>query len=850
MLELTRHMKHRHRLLATLACGLALGLAWTGGEVDADEGPRPNILWITAEDLSPALGCYGDEYAITPHIDRFAKESVRYVNAFATAPVCSPVRSCLITGCYPTSLGTHQMRSAFPIPKSMQGFPALLRAQGYYTTNNVKTDYNTANEREIIAASWNVSSNTAHWRGRSDVSKPFFAVFNLMTSHQSRSMVWTQDRFRTEVQSKLSQNEIHEPDEAPLPPYYPDTMVTRRTVARFYDCVTAMDKQVGEILEQLEEDGLSESTIVFVYSDHGSGMPRHKRQLHDSGMRVPLLVRFPKRYAHLSPTPAGQVTDRLVSFIDFAPTVLRLTGVKVPREMQGRPFLGDEQEEIEGRRYAFGHRDRVDEAIDLARSVRGKRYLYIRNFMPHLSYNQRTSWPDMGEVRHEFYRVAAGNQVSSAIDAFTADRRPAEELYDCESDPHNLHNLAAAQEHSATLSRMRTVLADHIHETRDLGFIPESLAWPLFRETSGWEFARPHTGEPPVMISDAFRAAGLASGGSEQEILELLASKSATDRYWGAVGLCQLDSISVSARERLRQRLRDGSAAVRIEAANALARNGAIDVALPVLIDAVSDRDLNVVLHATRTVEQLGEEARAAAVAIREVAARSQKLQPATTAATFVLTREQDLAMFCSFSANGFLNRLAEGPWVELFDGDSLAGWTGARPGEARVRNGEIVMTSSQRNVWISTEREFSDFELTAEAAMPRDPDYNAGIGFRCSVDSNGRTQGYQCEIAEELSGALYAIRSGGWVWPKGDEERHEFFQATGPAFRSGKWNHFRVRCEGSRIRIWVNGILATAVEDEKHTTGRVALQHHGKGGAHRYRNIRIRELGSADRIN
>ncbi len=301
---------------------------------------QPNILWITAEDMSPTLGCYGDKFAITPNIDRLAKQSVRYTKAFASAPVCSPSRSCLITGCYPPSLSTQQMRSGFAIPESMRGFPELLRKRGYYTSNNVKTDYNTGNYAEIIKHSWNESSATAHWRKRTDKTQPFFSIFNLMTSHQSRSMVWPYERFKREVQSKLSASEIHDPAKTPLPPYYPDTPLIRREVARFYDCVTAMDKEVGDILKQLEKDDLSKNTIVFFYSDHGSGMPRHKRALLESGMHVPLMIRFPKKWQHLAPAKPGTTTERLVSFVDYAPTVLSLTGIAIPEAMQGKPFLG------------------------------------------------------------------------------------------------------------------------------------------------------------------------------------------------------------------------------------------------------------------------------------------------------------------------------------------------------------------------------------------------------------------------------------------------------------------------------------------------------------------------------
>ena len=182
---------------------------------------RPNILWISVEDMSPVLGCYGDKDAITPNIDKLALKSVKFDHAFATAPV-APLQIMLDPGVAAPSQGTHQMRSAFPIPEEWLGFPSYLRKAGYYTTNNVKTDYNTANFKKIIEASWNESSAEAHWR-KGPKGKPFFSVFNLMTSHQSRSMVWPYEQFQKAVQSKLSPDEIHDPKSITLPSYYPDT---------------------------------------------------------------------------------------------------------------------------------------------------------------------------------------------------------------------------------------------------------------------------------------------------------------------------------------------------------------------------------------------------------------------------------------------------------------------------------------------------------------------------------------------------------------------------------------------------------------------------------------------------
>lgn len=612
---------------------------------------RPSVLWITAEDMSATLGCYGDEYAYTPNIDAFAKQSVRYTHAFATAPVCSPSRSCLITGCYAPSLGTQQMRSAFPIPDSMKGFPSLLKKEGYYTSNNVKTDYNNANWQDIVKHSWNESSGTAHFNQRNGDGR-FFSIFNLMTSHQSRSMVWPYEKFVSDVQSKLSPGEIHDPKKAPLPPYYVDTPVVRKSVARFYDCVTAMDKEVGAILEQLEKDGQADNTIVFFYSDHGSGMPRHKRALLDSGMHVPLMIRFPAKWQHLAPGKPGTTLDRLVSFVDFGPTVLSLTGIDVPKQMQGVPFLGNQ--EGKPRKMVYGHRDRVDEVRDLARSVRDQRFLYIRNYMPHLGYNQHTGWPDLGEIRHEFYRNTNKKKMTAAQWQFAAPTRPVEELYDCRNDPLNLKNIAADPKHKATLEKMRAALDSHAKNTRDFGFVPESEAWKMIGKGTPWS-----TSSKNKRRLATIRAAAAEVGkGNEDVFLKNLRSREASVRYWGTIGLVEQGNLSSGAVRALTQALQDQSTAVRIEAANALARHVAVEAGLPLLVALLQHEDMNTVLHACRTVETLGESAKSAVPAMKELLKRCHQIRPPDLSPVIVASGRQDLAMFASLSIGGFLNRV------------------------------------------------------------------------------------------------------------------------------------------------------------------------------------------------
>lgn len=619
----------------------------------ADNEEQPNILWITTEDVGLTLGAYGDEYATTPHLDRLAEESVRYTHAYADAPVCAPARSTLITGNYAVSLGTHHMRSVFPIPEYMTGFPSKLRETGYYTSNNVKTDYNTANEPAIIEASWDENSETGHWRNRPDSGTAFFSVFNLMEAHQSRTMVWPYEQFVEEVQSRLSPDEIHDPEEAPVPPYYPDTPLVRREMARYYDCVTAMDKKVGEFLEQLEEDGLAEDTIVFFFSDHGAGRPRHKRAPLDTGLRVPLLIRFPEKYRHLAPADAGETSDRMVSFVDFGPTALSLAGIQPPDFMQGRPFLGDYETAPRERLYHF--RDRVDEARDCVRAVRDEQYLYVRNYMPHLSYHQPSAWADQGELRDEFNRLDDPGELTEPQWHYVSPTRPAEELYAYREDPLNLENLAGSAEHQEVLERMREALREERRERRDLGFIPESEAWEVFEGTVPWEAVR---NEAPVDLEALYEAADKVGMAPESEVLEGLDSDKSGVRYWAAIGLTACESVSEQALDRLSQALDDPSPAARIEIANAVANHGDVSTALPVLIQALDNPSLDVTLHAARTIELLGEDAREAIPAMEKALAEAEEIRPPDTEG--VITGDEDLAWFIQMSANAFLSRVAE----------------------------------------------------------------------------------------------------------------------------------------------------------------------------------------------
>lgn len=597
---------------------LALLLALTAGVAApaAEPGQRPNILWITCEDISPNLGCYGDTYAVTPNLDRLATQSVRYTQAFAPIGVCAPSRSSLILGMWAPSVGSQHMRCAGVLPDFIKGFPAYLREAGYYCTNNVKTDYNLKDEPAFKRVAWDESSNKAHWRQRK-AGQPFFSVFNFTTSHESQIRLGEKEyQKRT---ADYTAKERHDPARAPLPPYHPDTPEVRKDWARYADMITFMDRQAGEVLRQLEADGLAEDTIVFYFSDHGAGMPRSKRWLYDSSVRVPLLVRFPKKFEQAAPGAAGSSSDRLVSFVDFGPTVLSLAGVKVPEHMQGKPFLGAQA--AAPRQYVYGFRDRMDERYDLIRSVRDRRYKYIRNYMPHLPYfhHQYISYMYEMPTMRIWQRLADAGTLSGPPAVFMAKTRPMEELYDTGADPHEVHNLAASPAHQETLRRLREAHRQWQKEIIDLGLLPEADLRTRFGNTPPYvAVRRTPTAYPFDRIAAAADLANRRDPAARPQLVDLLQDADPAVRYWGAVGLGALGETGAPAADALRAALRDAAPIVRVAAADGLCRQGRPEPALPVLIQALQDNNEWVRLAAVNVLDRLDGQAQPAADALRQ----------------------------------------------------------------------------------------------------------------------------------------------------------------------------------------------------------------------------------------
>ena len=560
---------------------------------------RPNILWITCEDMSPNLGCYGDEYAVTPNLDKLAARGVRYTHAFSHAGVCAPSRSGLITGMYPTSLGSHHMRCSTTLPDFVKCFPEYLREAGYYCTNKSKTDYNFP----VPPNAWDVPKGAkAHWSNRA-AGQPFFSVFNLTITHESR------------IRGKYDSPK-HDPKLAVLPPYLPDTPLVRRDWARYHDLITQMDSQAGDLLRQLEEDGLAEDTIVFFFSDHGVGLPRAKQWIYDAGMHVPLMVYFPEKYRHLAPAEPGSVVDRLVSFIDIGPSVLSLVALEIPKHVQGVPFLGPSAGEP--RRYIYGIRDRMDERYDMNRTVRDRRHKYHRNYFPNRPFSPWLDYMEKLATMQEWRRLDAAGELSGVQAFFMRDTKPVEELYDIQADPHEQVNLADSPEHREVLERLRAVHFDWVRRTIDLGLLPEHNMRNRAQGSSEYEMARSDQKAFPFeRIVNAAELSGQGAGNVDR-LLELCGDEDAAVRFWAVIGLTNSGSRDDPVTTALTKALADPSVEVRIHVAEALCRIDQADAALPELTAALSHQSYWVRLQAANVLDRVGDKARPALDAMKK----------------------------------------------------------------------------------------------------------------------------------------------------------------------------------------------------------------------------------------
>lgn len=458
---------------------LPAGLFNTSGQ---EEVEKTNIVWFIAEDITLLLSPYGDSTAYTPNINRLSNEGVTYTNCYSVSGVCAPSRSALITGMYPTSIGTHNMRVNWntpddlgdywvTLPASVKTFTQYMRLGGYFCTNNAKTDYNF----NTGYADWDVNGETAHWRNRKNIDQPFFSVFTSNTTHESR--IWQNSHLPMTVN----------PKDVPVPPYYPDNPVVRKDIARTYSNIELMDKELGLILDQLEEDQLLKNTIVVFIGDNGGPLPRQKRELYQSGINVPMIIRFPNEHK------AGTISHDLISFVDFGPTMLKVADVNIPDNFHGIPFLPERKQ---SRKYIFAGKDRLDNYYDMVRAVSDGRYKYIRNFMPDKAYYFDIKYRLQMDMMQELCELHDNEMLSMEQARFFDDQKPLEELYDTNNDPHELINLANNEAYAEKLQEFRQVLYNWQIKYGDYGFVEEKNLRKYF--WAGDE--QPITDKPTVTI--------------------------------------------------------------------------------------------------------------------------------------------------------------------------------------------------------------------------------------------------------------------------------------------------------------------------------------------------------------
>jgi len=531
----------------------ATAAVWSAlGDATRAAGPgsqaRPNILWLVSEDNNPFIGAYGDRLAHTPAIDGLAAAGVLYRNAFCNAPVCAPTRFGIITGMYPESCGpAHHMRALGRIPGFLSGFPKYLRDAGYYCTNNAKTDYNTDID---LAATWNESSEKAHWANRPP-GTPFFAVFNFFTTHESQMFKVTEGRVR--------------PEQVRVPAYLPDVPDVRHDISSYYNLIEQMDGEVATHLAALKSAGLADDTIVFYYSDNGGVLPRSKRYCYDEGLRTALIMHFPPKWAHLAPASPGSAITAPVSYIDLAPTVLKLAGVEPPSYMQGTSLVGTANTK---RQYVFGMRNRMDERYDMVRTVRDERYRYIRNYSPHRIYGQHQGFAWQMDSYRAWETAHRAGRLNPIQERFFQEK-PAEEFYDLEADPDQITNLIGAPEHRERVAAMKAALDAHMIAINDNGFIPESS--PL----EGYDASRVPDAYPLRRVMDLAARVIERDPRHAAEWGRLLSDKNEVIRYWAAQGLLMLrKEASAGTRELGICFEKDSSVPVRIVAAEALAHPG------------------------------------------------------------------------------------------------------------------------------------------------------------------------------------------------------------------------------------------------------------------------------------
>lgn len=546
----------------------------------AEPTKRPNFVFIVSEDNSiHYLRLYGNKLGITPNIERLADNGLTFNHAFSGAPVCSVARSTLATAMHAPRVGFqyHRKSALASLPPGVKPWSQVLRENGYYTTNNAKTDYNfNVNRKEV----WDMSSNKATWRNRPNKAMPFFHMQSFADSHESRLHFPLK---QMETPTKTS------PDDVMLQPYFPDTPIMRYTKARYYDRIRVIDSQVGKIVNQLKEDGILEDTFVFYFGDHGGVMPRSKGYAYESGLHVPLVVRIPENFKKLIDHKRGTRTNGFVSFIDFGPTVLNLASISVHKELDGQAFFGKgvSAADLANRDEVFGHADRFDEKFDMVRTYRKGKWKYIRNYQSYYADGLQNNYR-YRQLAYDNWRNLYRAERLNPVQRQFFERRSVEQLFNLEKDPHEVTNLAADPDQSKRLAEMRELLKNKMKSINDLSFYPENRMVTTALN-DGVAFGREHS-KQISRLSDLADTALRPFSEVKQALASSLQSKGALRRYW-ALKVCsnfgeKAKSLAIAAMPLLN----DKNLMVRVRAAEFLGSIKAVDP-MPTLYGVVNNAE-------------------------------------------------------------------------------------------------------------------------------------------------------------------------------------------------------------------------------------------------------------------
>jgi len=551
------------------------------------EAKPPNIVWIISEDNSPLIGAYGDSLAHTPNIDRLAGQSVQFEHAYANAPVCAPSRSTLINGVYASALGTQHMRSSQPLPEYFQHFPWYLRQAGYFTTNRMKKDYNTPLKPGTWSQDnwWNWDEAFSGW----DEEKPFFLMYNTWMSHEGKIHRKAGDSLENYVRGTLEAFGVEEdpkslmdkfefdPDAISLPAYHPDLPTIRQDWAYYYKCIALMDYEVGLILDKLEQDGLLDDTIVFYFSDHGGVLPRSKRFIYNSGLRVPLLVHLPEKYSQWS-EQLQSISNSVVEFVDLAPTVLEMAGVATPDHFSGVSLLSNDPD---ARSVAFGFRGRMDERYDSVRTATNGKFRYVRDYVPHRKEGGKVRFLWMAASMRAWEQAYKDGNTNDAQSLFW-EPNPSEALFDTSKDPDEVKNLIDEPQYADLVSQFRKEVDDWMIESRDTGLIPEPMMVHLAAGAAPYDWIRSME-IPYRSLLDAANLAIRANASDVEQLVELSHSKHPPIRYWAVTGLTILAGKGVSTSEWLLPLQNDAFPTVRLAVAEGCYLNGQLETARIIL---------------------------------------------------------------------------------------------------------------------------------------------------------------------------------------------------------------------------------------------------------------------------